>query len=124
LSSQGGIQLGQCPLDPGQRIAYVDDLADRDRLGRFDSAVTYELQQQARAQAAHEATEHEVFERSAQVKSKSLDYVKVEAGLTIRETDQAIAAAAARQRCGTWESGAADNYTDWLALSTRELKEK
>ena len=64
---------------------------------------------------------HEIFERSAQV--KSLDYAKLEAGLTIRAADQAIAAAAARKRCGSWESGAADNYTDWLALSTRELRE-
>ena len=52
----------------------------------------------------------EVHERSA-IKSRSLD-----------DVDQAIAAAAARKRCGSWQSGAADDYRDWLALSTLELR--
>ena len=41
MSGNRGVQLGQRSLDPRQRITEVDDLADRDCLGRFDSAVTY-----------------------------------------------------------------------------------
>jgi hypothetical protein len=62
--------------------------------------------------AAAPHTSAEVFERSAK------------AGLRIHEVDQAIAAAAARKRCGSWQSGAADNYRDWLALSTVEMRHK
>jgi hypothetical protein len=41
LGTDRRIQFGQRSLMPGQRIAHVDDFADRDRFDRLDSAITY-----------------------------------------------------------------------------------